>query len=432
MNHRPFHPLPSRRQFIQQSSLALAAAALPLSASRAANDITSKKIRIGLIGCGGRGSGAAAQALNADSNNVLVAMGDVFPEQIEKSLAVIGAQFKDTPGRVEVPKENQFVGLDAYQKVLASDVDLVCIAAPGGFRPLHLKAAIDAGKHVFCEKPMGVCPAGVRMVREAVALARQRNLAIRAGFSMRFEAGYREAIQRIRDGQIGDVLAIYSTRMGAPLTRFDGIRKEGQGDLEWQLRNWHYFNWLSGDYIMEITVHSVDKIAWVYGDVPPVRCVGSGARQQMKIGDVWDQFDVTYEWADGRMAFLKTRYQNGCFNSHDDTIIGTKGRAIFVGYEAKILGEKPWRYQGPKLASHQVEHNELFSDLRAGLIPNDGDRMAQSTLMGVMGRMSAYTGKEVTWEFAQKSQLDTMPNNLSWDMKLPVGEVPVAGRTPLV
>jgi predicted dehydrogenase len=316
--------------------------------------------------------------------------------------------------------------------VLACDVDLVCLATPGGFRPLHLKAAIEAGKHVFCEKPMAVDPAGVRMVMEAVKLAKQKNLAIRAGFSMRFEPGYREAIQRIRDGQIGDVLAVYSTRMQNPLTRFDGIRKEGQGDLEWQLRNWHYFSWLSGDYIMEITVHSVDKMAWVYGDVPPARCIASGARQQVKIGDVWDQFDVTYEWADGRMGFVKTRYQDGCSNSHDDLIIGTKGRAIFVGYDAKILGEKPWRYQGRKLSSHQVEHDELFAELRAGKIPNDGDRMAQSTLMGVMGTMSAYTGKEVTWEKALNSKLDTFPKNLSWDMKLPVGEVPVAGRTPLI
>lgn len=428
MKHSSLLPLSSRRQFLQTA--ALAAAAAPFAAR--AKDITSDKIRIGLIGCGARGSGAAAQALTADSNTVLVAMGDVFPEQIEKSLGVIGAQFKDKPGRVEVNENMKFVGLDAYQKVLAADVDLVCIAAPGGFRPLHLKAAIEAGKHVFCEKPMGVDPAGVRMVMEAVKLAKQKNLAIRAGFSMRFEPGYREAIQRIRDGQIGDVLAIYSTRMGNPLTRFDGVRKPGQTDLEWQLRNWHYFSWLSGDYIMEITVHSVDKIAWVYGDVPPVRCIGDGARQQMKIGNVWDQFDITYEWADGRMAFLKTRYQDGCYNSHDDLIIGTKGRAVFVGYEAKILGEKPWRYQGPKLASHQVEHDELFADLRAGKIPNDGDRMAQSTLMGIMGRMSAYTGKEVTWEKALASQLDTFPKNLAWDMQLPVGEAPVAGRTPLI
>ncbi len=418
----------SRRSFLQTT--ALAAAAIPLGAR--GKDVTTDKIKIGLIGCGGRGSGAAAQALTADSNSVLVAMGDVFPEQIEKSVEVIGAQFKDKPGRVSVADDKKFVGLDAYQKVLASDVDLVCIAAPGGFRPLHLKAAIEAGKHVFCEKPMGVCPAGVRSVMESVKLAKEKKLAIRAGFSMRFEPAYREAMQRIHDGQIGDVVAIYSTRMGSPLTRFDGVRKEGMGDLEWQLRNWHYFSWLSGDYIMEITVHSVDKIAWAMKDVPPVKCIGSGARMQIKLGDVWDQFDVTYEWENGTIAVLKTRYQDGCTNDHSDMIIGTKGRCILSGYNAKILGANPWRYEGPKLSSHQVEHDELFAELRAGKIPNDGDRMAQSTLMGIMGRMSAYTGKEVTWEKALASKLDTMPKNLSWDMKLPVGEVPVAGRTPLI
>jgi predicted dehydrogenase len=279
---------------------------------------------------------------------------------------------------------------------------------------------------------MGIDPTGVRSVRESVKLAKEKNLALRAGFNMRFEPAYREAIQRIRDGQIGDVVAMYSTRLANRLTRFSGERKEGQGDLEWQLRNWHHFVWLSGDWIMEVSVHSVDKIAWVMGDVPPKRCVASGARQQQTLGNVWDQFDVTYEWEDGRIAVLKTRYQDGCYNDQSDTIIGTKGRCYFNGYKAHIVGEKPWKYEGPTLASHQVEHDELFADLRAGKIPNDGDRMAQSTLMGIMGRMSAYTGKDLTWEKALASKLDTMPKNLSWDMKLPVGEVPVSGRTPLI
>jgi predicted dehydrogenase len=266
---------------------------------------------------------------------------------------------------------------------------------------------------------------------ETVKLAKEKKLAIRAGFNMRFEPAYQEAMERIHDGAIGDITAIYSTRLGNRLTRFDGIRKEGQTDLEWQLRNWHFFTWLSGDYIMEITVHSVDKIAWAMRDEPPVRCVATGARQQATVGDVWDQFDVTYEWADGRIAVLKTRYQDGCYNEQTDLIIGTKGRCEFKGYAAQIKGANPWKYEGPKPASHQIEHDELFADLRAGKIPNDGDRMAQSTLMGIMGRMSAYTGKELSWEKVLASKLDTMPKNLSWDMKLPVGEVPVSGRTPL-
>jgi predicted dehydrogenase len=421
----------TRRQFLQQTSLGLAAtAALPLIGR--AKEITSDRLRIGIIGAGARGSGAVAQALTADSNTELYAMGDVFREQIDKSLASIGAQFKDQPGRVNVAEDRKFVGLDAYQKVLASGVDLVVLSTPGGFRPMLLDAAVKAGKHIFCEKPMGIDPTGVRSVRESVKLAKEKNLALRAGFNMRFEPGYREAIQRIRDGQIGDVVAMYSTRLANRLTRFTGERKEGEGDLEWQLRNWHHFVWLSGDWIMEVSVHSVDKIAWVMGDVPPKRCIGSGARQQQTLGNVWDQFDITYEWEDGRIAVLKTRYQDGCYNDQSDTIIGTKGRCYFNGYKAHIVGEKPWKYEGPTLASHQVEHDELFADLRAGKIPNDGDRMAQSTLMGIMGRMSAYTGREVTWQQALDSKLDTMPKNLAWDMKLEVPPPAVAGQTPLV
>ena len=421
-------PTLPRRHFLK--STALAAVAAPLVGR--GKDLTSDHLRLGLIGCGGRGSGAAAQALTADSNSVLVAMGDVFPEAIETSVKAISSQFAATPGRVDVPEARRFTGLDAYQKVIASDVDVVLLAAPGGFRPLHLAAAIEAGKHVFAEKPMAVDPTGVRSVMNSVRLAKEKNLAIRAGFSMRFEPAYREAMQRIHDGAIGDIVAIYSTRMGNRLSRFSGERKPGQTDLEWQLRNWHFFAWLSGDYLMEITVHSVDKIAWAMRDVPPVKCVASGGRHQQKTGDIWDQFDVTYEWANGTIAVLKTRYQDSCYNEHNDTIIGTKGRCFLSGYNAKITGATNWKYEGPKLSSHQVEHDELFAELRAGKIPNDGDRMAQSTLMGIMGRMSAYTGKEVTWDRAVASKLDTFPKNLSWDMSLPVGEVPVPGVTPLI
>ena len=428
----PSH-LPSRRQFLQQTSTAIAGAAFASALPRSAHgrNITVDNIRIGLIGCGGRGSGAAAQALTADSNTELWAMGDVFREQIDKSHSSIEAQFKDKPGRVTVAEERKFVGLDAYQKVLASGIDLVVLATPGGFRPMLLKAAVEAGKHIFCEKPMAVDPAGVRSVMESVKLAKEKKLALRAGFNMRFEPAYEEAMKRIHDGAIGDIVAIYSTRLGNRLSRFDGIRKEGQGDLEWQLRNWHFFSWLSGDYIMEISVHSVDKIAWAMRDEPPVRCVASGARQQQTIGDIWDQFDITYEWANGTIAVLKTRYQDGCYNDQSDVIIGTKGRCEFKGTAALIKGANPWRYEGPKPSSHQIEHDELFSELRAGKIPNDGDRMAQSTLMGIMGRMSAYTGKEVTWEKALASKLETMPKDLSWEMKLEVPPSPVAGRTPL-
>ena len=425
----------TRRTFLQQSSAAVAgaglAATLPFpNVSRGA--ASSDRLRIGLIGCGGRGTGAAAQALTADSNCEVWAMGDVFKEPIAKSHETLKAQFKETPNRVNVAAERLFVGLDACQKVLASGVDMVLLATPGGFRPMLLRAAVEAGKHIFCEKPMAVDPTGVRSVMESVKIAKQKNLALRAGFNMRFDPAYREAMRRVHDGAIGDIVAIYSTRMSNRLSRFSGERKPDWGDLEWQLRNWHHFLWLSGDLIMEVSVHSVDKIAWAMRDEPPVKCAASGARHQQTLGDIWDQFDITYEYASGVIAILKTRYQDGCFNEHKDVIMGTKGRCQIGSGTAQITGAMNWRYAGPKAVSHQIEHDELFAEFRAGKIPNDGDRMAKSTLMGIMGRMSAYTGKEVTWDMALNSKLDTMPKNLAWDMKLPVPPAAVPGTTKFI
>ncbi len=425
----------SRRDFLKTSSTAAAAAGLAgtlslPSISRAKG--TSDLIRIGMIGCGGRNTGAAAQALKADSNVQLVAMADIFPEQIENSLKNLKVQNEESPEKIDVKKSHQFLGLDAYKELLASDIDMVLIATPGGFRPIHLRAAVEAGKHIFCEKPMAVDPTGVRSVMESVRMSKEKGLAIRAGFNMRFDPAYREAIQRIRDGQIGEIRSVSATRMSGRLARFSGERLPGQGDLEWQLRNWHYFNWLSGDLIMEISVHSIDKIAWVMGDVPPVACVASGARHQQTLGDIWDQFDVSYEYANGIAATLKTRYLNKCYNLHQDLIVGTKGVCELGWGKAQITGETKWRWKGDKVSSHQVEHDELFADLRSGNIPNNGDRMAKSTLMGIMGRMSAYTGQRLTWEEALASKLDTMPKNLDWDMKLPVGEIPAPGVTPFI
>lgn len=436
MNTSNSSNLTTRREFLQKSSVAMAgaglAATLPFpNVSHGAAGF-SEHLKIGLIGCGARGTGAMAQALTADSNSEMWAMGDVFPEAITRSQEEMKKLFEKEPGRVNVPQERKFVGLDAYKKVLASGVDFVVLATPGGFRPMTLRAAAEAGKHIFCEKPMGVDPAGVRSVMESVKLIKEKKLALRAGFSMRFESPYREAIKRIHDGAIGDLVSIYSTRMSNRLSRFSGERKLEWNDLEWQLRNWHHFSWLSGDYIMEVSVHSVDKIAWAMRDVPPIKCSASGARQQQTLGDIWDQFDITYEWENGVIAVLKTRYQDGCYNEHRDVFVGTKGRCIFDRGTAWITGATNWKFEGTKPVSHQVEHDELFAEFRAGKLTDDGDRMAKSTLMGIMGRMAAYTGKEVTWQMALESKLDTMPRNLSWDMKLEVPPAPVAGKTKLI
>lgn len=421
----------TRRTFLKTSALAtvggVVASSFPAVLRGATDD---RKLKLGLIGCGGRGTGAASQALKADPNTELTAVGDVFADKLEVSVKALSTEYGP---RVNVPAERRFVGLDAYQKVINSDVDLVLLAAPGGFRPPHLKAAIEAGKHVFCEKPMAIDGPGLRSVIASVALAKQKNLAIRSGLCMRFDPKLQEAMQRVHDGAIGEVVAVYSSRLGGPLTKkFNGQRLPGWTDLEWQLRNWSNFVWLSGDWMLEVGIHSVDKMAWAMRDVPPVKCVATGGRQVPAYGNIYDHFDVTYEYADGSLSAFKTRYQDGCYGEHRDVIMGTKGRCVLGWTEASITGAVNWRYQGPRANMHQIEHDELFKALRAGTVPNDGDKMVKSTLMSIMGRMAAYTGQQITWEQAMNSQEDLMPANLDWNMKLDVPPMAIPGITKFV
>ncbi len=421
----------NRREFVKTSTLASVAGAMAVGAPAVLRGaVDDRKLKLGLIGCGGRGSGAASQALNADPNTELVAMGDVFADKLEISHKALS---KEHGPRVNVPEARRFVGLDAYQKVIDSDVDMVLLAAPGGFRPPHLKAAVEAGKHIFCEKPMAIDGPGIRSVIESVALAKKKNLAIRSGLCMRFDPKLQEAMQRVHGGAIGDVVAIYSSRMGGPLTKkFNGERLPGWTDLEWQLRNWSNFLWISGDWMMEVHVHSVDKMAWAMQDVPPVKVVANGGKQVPVYGNIYDHFDVTYEYENGMLAALKTRNQAGCYGEHRDVIVGTKGRCLLSWTQAVITGAEPWEYKGKRANSHQIEHDELFKDLRAGKIPNDGDKMVKSTLMAIMGRMAAYTGQQLTWEQALNSKQSLMPANLDWNMKLEVPPVAIPGATPFV
>lgn len=283
--------------------------------------------------------------MKADANTELIALGDVFADKLDTTFVPLSTEYKE---RVNVPPERRSVGLDAYQKVIDSGVDVVLLAAPGGFRPPHLKAAIEAGKHVFCEKPMAIDGPGLRSAIASVALAKQKNLALRSGLCMRFDAKLMEAMRRIHGGAIGEVVAIYSSRMGGPLTKkFNGQRLAGWTDLEWQLRNWSNFVWLSGDWMMEVNVHSVDKMAWAMDDVPPVRCVATGGRQVPAYGNIYDHFDVTYEYANGMLSTLKTRYQDGCYGEHRDVIVGTKGRCVLGWTDAVITGAENWALQRP-------------------------------------------------------------------------------------
>jgi predicted dehydrogenase len=397
---------------------------------------SNETLRIGLIGCGGRGTGAASQALNADKNVVLTAMGDAFEEQIRTSLQGLQHEFKDYPEKVKVVAENCFVGLDAYQKVINSGVDVVLLATPPGFRPVHLKAAVDAGKHVFCEKPMATDAPGLRSVLESVKKAKEKKLALVAGFCWRYDSPRREFYKRVLDGAIGEVRAVYATYYTGRVKPMPlaSERPAGMGDLEWQLRNWYNFVWLSGDGYVEQACHSVDKIAWAMRDQPPVKAVAVGGRQAPNNqGNIFDHMFVVYEFADDVRGFMGQKQIGNTYSDNSDYLIGSEGFGWSGGWNPPhIKAKQNWRYSGPKPDMYQIEHNELFASIRSGEPLNDGQRMAQSTLMGLMGRMAAYTGQEITWEQALNSQETLVPDPIDWKMKLEIAPMAMPGVTKFI
>ncbi len=444
MNQPPNSPL-NRRNFIKTSSGAVVAASALASAVSfphlSFGQNKDDKLKIGWIGCGGRGTGAAYQALMADSNAELFAAGDAFKENMEKSVNGLKAYMKDQAVRVNIPPERQFTGIDAFQKVIDSGVDVVILTAPPGFRPSHIEAAVKAGKHIFTEKPMAVDGTGLRSVMASAKLAKEKKLAMVDGFVWRWTNANREAYKRIHEGQIGDILAVYSTYNSAGTDRYPNVTRENTpNEVEYQMRRWHYFGWLSGDGIVEQAIHSIDKMLWTMNDVPPVKAMAHGGRQvrtDKKFGNVYDHFAVEYRWENGTPGYHYSRQIDRCWNSIADRVFGTKG--VYDGESASkahtIRGENRWRYraeEGKKDDGYQTEHDELFASIRAGNPINTSDRFINATAMGIMGRMAAYTGKEVTWDQVINSKEDTFPKDLSWDTKLT--EVPVAlpGITPLI
>jgi predicted dehydrogenase len=429
-------PLENRRDFLKSSSTAAAltfAAPALLMRDRAfaANTDT---IRIGLVGCGGRGTGAAGNALEADKNLVLVAMGDAFDDQLKQSHSSLDKQF---PGRVQVEPSKRFVGLDAYQKVIDAGVDVVLLASPPGFRPTHLRYAVEKKKHIFCEKPMATDSAGIRHVMESVRMSKEAKLNIVAGYCWRYSLPRREFFKRINEGEIGEVLAMYGTYLTGPVKPMQAPsqRKDGVGDLEWQMRNWMNFTWLAGDGFVEQCIHTVDKMMWAFGDKPPAKVVANGGRVHPNYeGNIFDHMTATYEWANGARGVIAQRQIANCYSDNSDYVLGGKGKGWngwSNAYFKNADGSNGWRYRGENPDMYVVEHQHLYKAIRAGEFHNDGDRMVNSTLAGIMGRLSAYTGQEVTWEQALNSKIQLVPDNLSWDMKLPIEPLPVPGKTKL-
>ncbi|MBX7207418.1 MAG: Gfo/Idh/MocA family oxidoreductase [Verrucomicrobiaceae bacterium] len=408
MSTPPADSTVSRRSFIRTSSGAAIAPAVITAATtlRAQQKADSKNetLKIGLIGCGGRGTGAAANALGADYNSKLVAVADAFETQADASIAGLSAKFAD---RVTVAPEKKFIGLDAYQKLLASDVDVVILATPPGFRPLHLTAAVEAGKNIFCEKPMAVDATGYRMAMEAVRKAKEKKLNLVAGFCWRYATSRIEAFKRVQDGAIGPILASFSTYYTGPVKPMQPAsgRPPGMGDVEWQMKNWYNFSWLCGDSIVEQAVHSIDKIVWAMGDKAPLSCIATGGRQiPSEGGNIFDHFHAAYEWDGGIIAHLGCRQITGCQGDNSDYFTGTKGRLIIKSNGPVIDGEQRWRFRGEEKSMYDLEHDAFFSAIRKGEVINNGDRMMLSTLVAIMGREAAYTGQRVVWEAAPPAQ----------------------------
>ncbi|MGC8888016.1 MAG: Gfo/Idh/MocA family protein [Verrucomicrobiia bacterium] len=425
---------PTRRDFLKTTStLAITTAFAAPYILKGASE--GEVLKVGLIGCGGRGTGAAKQALKADKAVQLTALGDVFEEQVKRSLQTL-KQDQEVGDKVRATPETCFVGLDAYQKVIDSGVDVVILATPPGFRPQHLRAAVNAGKHIFCEKPMATDVPGVRSVMESAEIARQKNLALVAGFCWRYNLARREFYKRIHDGAIGQIRAVYATFLTGPVKPMPpaNTRPAGMGDLEWQLRNWYNFVWLSGDGLVEQACHSIDKIAWAMQDEPPIKAVANGGRMiPNNEGNIYDHIDVFYEYESGARAFMAQRQISNCYSDNSDYLMGAEGYGTIKGWNAPIIkGKIQWRYNGKAPDMYQQEHDELFASIRAGKPINDGKWMAQSTLMAIMGRTAAYTGQEITWEQILKSNEKLVPDNLSWDMKLPIQPMAVPGRTKFI
>jgi predicted dehydrogenase len=417
----------SRRDALK-SGLLLAGAPMLLKGAPA-----GKALRVGLVGCGGRGTGAAAQALKADDYAELTAVADVFQGQIDNCLARL---IKAAGPKVKVEKSNMFLGLDAYQKVIDSGVDVVLLATPPGFRPQMLRAAINANKHVFCEKPVAVDAPGVRDVLETARLAKEKNVSLVAGFCWRYSNYIQETFEQIHNGSIGDLVAYYGTYYTSPVKPMPpaSTRPAGMSDVEWQIRNWYNFGWLCGDGLVEQAVHTVDKVAWAFNDKPPVSCVAVGGRQiPAEGGNIYDHVEVNYLYPNNVRAFVGQRQIEGCYNENADYISGTRGVAIIGrGPLPRIEGQTKWTFKGTKNDMYQHEHDVLFASIRQQKPINDGERMATSTLLALMGRMAGYTGQQVTWEQAMNSQERLFPEKLEWDMSLPVRPMARPGTTKLL
>ena len=408
----------SRRGFVAASTLAAGAAAVPSFAINK-NLQSDKEYKIALIGCGGRGTGAAFHATNVKKNVKIVAVADAFADKAEATAKKLK---QNKASQTDLPKERIFSGFNAYKDAIdKSGCNMVILATPPGFRPIHFEYAVKAGKHVFMEKPVAVDAPGVRKVLEAGKLAKKKNLAVAVGLQRRHEPQYIETIKRLQDGAIGDI------KFCRAFWNSGGVwvrpRQEGQTEMQYQMRNWYYFNWLCGDNITEQHIHNLDVINWLKGGFP-VKANGMGGRQQrvggfkdkngryIDYGEIFDHHFIEYTYEDGTIMYSQSRHQRGCMNSVSEHAHGTKGVSNIS--RQTILGENRWRYKGKRKGGHQNEWFDLIASIDKGEIPNEAEYGAKSSMTAILGRMASYSGKEITWDSALASNKSLAPTEYDW------------------
>lgn len=419
----------TRREFVKNTSLLTGGLfAAPLIGKQQFFPTGNGEIKVAVVGCGGRGTGAAFQALSVKANTKLVAMADAFPDAVEECYKKLtskegsGESSKDIRARVQVPEENRFHGFDAYKKAIAL-ADVVILTTPPGFRPIHFEEAVKQGKHVFMEKPVATDPAGVKKVLEMAETAKAKKLNVVVGLQRHYQRLYREIMKRIHEGKLGDIVAAQA------YWNNDGVwvreRKAGMSEMEYQMRNWYYFNWLCGDHICEQHIHNIDVVNWAKKGYP-VRAQGMGGREVRKgkdFGEIFDHHFVEFEYADGTILNSQCRHQKGTMSRVDEMLIGTKGSVVCgTGIMKDLKGKVIYKHEGANDPNpYQVEHDELFDAISKGEYRYaDTENGAKSTMTSIMGRMATYSGQVIEWDKALNSGISIMPKEFTWDTLPPV------------
>jgi predicted dehydrogenase len=413
----------SRRDFIKASAASVAALGVAGRAYAGGADT----IRVGIIGCGGQGTRDLVSCVRSSPGVEIAAMGDLFEDRLEESIEKLR---KEVPDALKVTPDKRFVGFDAYKKVLQTDVHMVLLTTPPHWRAQFLRAAVEAGKHVFMEKPAGVDPQQIRSIIETAEMAQQKKLSLVAGTQRRHSKKYQETIRRIHDGQIGDIVAGQAYWNGGDMLGYwKWWDKDNRSDMEWQCRSWPWFTWTSGDHIVEQHVHNLDVINWAL-QAHPEQCMGMGGRAVRTLGNIYDHFAIEFEYPKGVRVESLCRQINGCTDRIAERVVGTRGFADVD--QGVIVGEKPFKYDGPDPDHYVQEMADLIASIRSATPINEAKNVAESTMNAIMGRMSAYTGRAMKWDWVMKSsKLDLTPPKYDW-IELPVEPVAIPGKTPLV